>query len=126
MKPIADLPPRRVLIIEDYPDTVESCQILLQMAGHIVEVAYTGTIGLQAFRRFLPHVAFLSIALPEIDGYEIARIVRADPMLANIRLICVSGYSREMDRVRAFESGFDEVYTKPIDPNLMIDLVNRG
>jgi PAS domain S-box-containing protein len=106
-----------VLIIEDHPDAAESMQMLLQLYGHEAEIALDGPAGLAAARRFRPDVVLCDIGLPGgMDGYAVARAVRADPELRALRLIALTGYGQEEDQARSHEAGFDLHLTKPVDP----------
>ncbi|MGI5862539.1 MAG: PAS domain S-box protein, partial [Myxococcales bacterium] len=113
-KPALEQPvERRVLVIEDNRDTADTIRDILELAGHRVEVAYSGPEGLARAREMRPDVVLCDIGLPGMDGYAIARAIRADPTLAGILLVAVTGYARPGDRRRAVESGFDRHITKP-------------
>ncbi len=104
---------RQVLIIEDNRDTADTIRDILELAGHRIEVAYSGPEGLARARELRPEVVLCDIGLPGMDGYAVARAIRADPALAGILLVAVTGYARPGDRRRAVESGFDLHITKP-------------
>jgi signal transduction histidine kinase len=106
----------RIVIIEDNQDTAKTLRVLLTRYGHEVEMAHTGPAGVEAVRKWRPNVVLCDLGLPEMDGYEVARVLRRDPETASIRLIAVSGYGQEEDRRRSEEAGFDLHLTKPIDP----------
>ncbi len=106
----------RVLVIEDNPDAAETLRDLLELTGHEVAVAMNGETGLRLAREFRPDTVLCDIGLPEMDGYEVARRLRADPEMASIRLIAVTGYGRQEDREHSAAAGFDEHLVKPIDP----------
>src|SRR5687767_14588274 len=96
----------RVLVVEDNRDAAESLRQLLTLCGFQVAVAHTGQQGLQAARRFEPHVVLCDIDLPDSDGYVIASILRqAGRRLA--RLIAVTAYGEPQHRRRALAAGFD-------------------
>jgi CheY-like chemotaxis protein len=82
--------------------------------GHLVRVAHDGPAALQIAADFQPHVALLDIGLPVMDGYELARHLRALPGLESIRLIAVTGYSQEADRRQTAAAGFARHLVKPI------------
>jgi CheY-like chemotaxis protein len=106
----------RILIIEDLPDAAESLRLLLSALGHSVGVATTGSAGLEAARDFQPQVVVCDIGLPGgMDGYAVARSLRADPCGARTLLIALTGYGQEEDRRRAFAAGFDFHLVKPLD-----------
>lgn len=106
----------RVLIIEDNRDAAETLRDLLELSGHIVDVAYSGTLGVEAARRFWPDAVLCDLGLPGMDGYEVAQALRLDPSTAEARLIAVTGYGQAEDRQRSLEAGFDLHLTKPVDP----------
>jgi two-component system, sensor histidine kinase len=108
--------PRRVLLIEDNADIAEMIRIQLGMWGHEVAVESDGPAGLAAALRLRPDIALLDVGLPGMDGYELAREIRADPRGAAIRLVAMTGYGRPEDRARALAAGFDAYLVKPVDP----------
>ena len=106
----------RILVIEDSPDTAESMRMLLSLSGYPVEVALSGSDGLDAARRFRPRVILCDIGLPGgMDGYAVARELRRDPELSEQFLVALTGYGQEEDRRRSREAGFDAHLTKPMD-----------
>ena len=115
--PVLPAHPQRVLIVEDNLDAAESMVMLLELAGHEVAVAHTGAAGVEQARSFHPAVVLCDIGLPgEMDGYAVARALRAVPSNRAVRLIALTGYGQEDDKLRAREAGFDEHLTKPIEP----------
>jgi two-component system CheB/CheR fusion protein len=106
--------PRRVLVIEDNVDAANALRNVLELAGHQAEVAYNGPDGVERARASVPDVVFCDIGLPTMDGYEVARTLRAQPELGRIKLVAVSGYGAPEDLARAREAGFDLHVTKPV------------
>jgi two-component system CheB/CheR fusion protein len=112
--------PRRVLVIEDNVDAAESLGMVLELSGHEVFIAATGPAGIEMARERKPDVVLCDIGLPgSVDGYEVARTLRADPATASIYLAAVTGYGMAEDRGRALEAGFDTHLTKPTDPAVL-------
>jgi len=107
---------RRVLIVEDNVDAAASLRLLLARAGHDAVVAHDGHSGLVRAREFRPEVILCDIGLPGMDGYELARVIRADEDLGATSLIALSGYAMPEDLEKAAEAGFDRHLAKP--PNL--------
>jgi len=106
----------KILLIEDNIDTAESLKMALEFLGLAVEIAFDGPQGIEAVRRFQPQLIICDIGLPSaMDGFAVARTIRADPTLKNIKLIALSGYGQEKDKIKAKEAGFDQHLTKPID-----------
>jgi PAS domain S-box-containing protein len=107
--------PRRVLIVEDNDDAREMLRHLLEQTGHEVHEAADGLTGLERAFALRPDVAVIDIGLPELDGYEVARRIRAAGR-ADVLLVAVTGYGQSSDRQRSGEAGFDAHLTKPVDP----------
>jgi PAS domain S-box-containing protein len=104
---------RRVLVVDDNRDAAELLAEALEMEGYQTRVAYDGPSALRMAAEFRPELAFLDIGLPVMDGYDLARGLRAlelDPLV----LVAVTGYGQPADRARSVEAGFDEHLVKPI------------
>jgi signal transduction histidine kinase/CheY-like chemotaxis protein len=108
---------RKILVIEDNPDAAATMRDFLELSGHEVELAASGTDGVQAARQLHPEVVLCDLGLPGMTGYEVATALRKDPETRSAKLIAVTGYGREEDRRRSKEAGFDLHLTKPVDPN---------
>jgi PAS domain S-box-containing protein len=112
--------PRRIVVVEDNIDSAESMAMMLELAGHQVAVAHTGAAGVALARSFQPEIVLCDIGLPgELDGYAVARALRAERSLRSARLIALTGYGQEDDKLRAHEAGFEEHLTKPVDPETL-------
>ncbi len=118
--------PLRVLVADDNQDSAASWAALISDAGHEVVAAYDGRAALEAAERFIPQLALLDIGMPHLDGYEVARRIRAATWGSGVYLIAVTGWGQAKDRVMAREAGFDEHYTKPLDPVLLQDLLRNA
>ncbi len=105
----------RVLIIEDNPLNLELARDLLEAAGYEVISAKTAKEGLAQVRQYLPDLILLDIALPDMDGLEAARRIKADPSLAAIPVVALSAHAMARDRDLALKAGCDGYITKPID-----------
>lgn len=107
---------RRFLVVDDNVDAAGTLATLLEMLGHTVSVANTGEQALATIARFDPHIVVLDIGMPGLDGYEVARRVRArSDLRRRPLLIAATGWGAETDRERAFAAGFDRHLTKPIE-----------
>jgi PAS domain S-box-containing protein len=106
---------RRVLVVDDNIDFVMMLATALRHKGYSVQSAYTGPDGLKVALQWRPDIAVLDIGLPGLDGYQVARRLRADPSTSSTRLIAVTGYGRDIDVSQAKEAGFDNHLVKPID-----------
>jgi PAS domain S-box-containing protein len=104
---------RRVLVVDDNIDHLAMLTAGLQERGYRVQTATSGPDALDAARTGRPEVILLDIGLPGLDGYEVARRLRADAALRRARLVALTGYGREGDLEQAREAGFDAHLTKP-------------
>jgi CheY-like chemotaxis protein len=105
----------RVLVIDDNQDAAESIAELLGELGHQVVVAHDATSALRLARQLKPNVCLVDIGLPGMDGYELARQLRASgDLAAGARLVALTGYGRDPDRRLSFEAGFDNHVVKPV------------
>ncbi len=121
--PVAKPRQIRLLIIEDNADVRETMATLCEAWGHEVEVACDGLEGASKVLELRPDVALVDIGLPGIDGFEVARRVRADPRGAAIRLIALTGYGSPEAIAEAIAAGFDFHVTKPADPDRLAALL---
>lgn len=112
-----------VLLIEDNDDGREMMAMMLEAQQYSVVTAIDGFDGLQKAAQATPDIALVDIGLPGIDGYEVARRMRADPETSGIRLIALTGYGQESDRERAISAGFDAHLVKPVDMNALIEVI---
>ena len=117
---------RKVLLVEDNPDGAETLSTLLRLAGHEVRVATDGPTAVAAAADYRPDVAVVDIGLPGMDGYEVARRLRADPATSGAMLVAATGYGRDDDRRRAIDAGFDHHLVKPIDPAALERVVSAA
>ena len=106
---------RRALVVDDNVDAARSLAMLLKISGHEVHTVHDGKTALETVGGFQPDVIFLDIGLPGLDGYEIARRLRAMPEAEDVLLLALTGYGQEDDRRRSFEAGFDHHLVKPIE-----------
>ncbi|HET9598038.1 MAG TPA: PAS domain-containing protein, partial [Anaeromyxobacteraceae bacterium] len=114
----------RVLIIEDNLDAAESLrQVVEMLGGHEVEVAHDGVAGFDAARQLRPDVVLCDIGLPRMDGYEVARRLRASGLAPQPRLVAITGYAAADDVDRAMRAGFDYHVAKPPDIDQVLKLV---
>jgi CheY-like chemotaxis protein len=101
--------------VDDNTDSARSLAVLQSHRGHETRTAFTGPDAVTAAAEFLPEIVLLDIGLPGMDGFEVARKIRAIPALKGALLIAMSGYGREEDRAEAKAAGFDEYLVKPVD-----------
>jgi PAS domain S-box-containing protein len=103
----------RVLVVDDNRDAAESMGLVLARAGADVEVVYDGLAALERVERFHPAMVLLDIGMPGMDGYEVARRIRARPSLSDVMLVALTGWGQAEDRRRSLEAGFDQHLIKP-------------
>ncbi|MFL6604006.1 MAG: response regulator [Steroidobacteraceae bacterium] len=114
---------RRILVADDNSDALESLATLLELGGHEVFSAGNGALALEAAERNLPEVALLDIGMPKLDGYEVARRIRAQPWGRRITLVALTGWGQDSDRRRSGEAGFDSHLVKPLDLDKLTELL---
>ena len=111
----AETGPVRVLVVDDNADAAQMLATLLEAHGHTVSVEYDGSGGYARALRERPEVMLLDIGLPDIDGHELARRLRASNETASATLVALTGYGQSEDRDRAYQAGFDRHLVKPAD-----------
>lgn len=114
----------RILLIEDNIDAARSLSEALSLQGHELAVAHSGAAGLDRARRFRPELIVCDIGLPDMDGYELARRVRADPELRSVFLVALTGYAAEADQNLAAQAGFDHHLAKPSGPEQITEILS--
>jgi PAS domain S-box-containing protein len=114
-----------IFVVDDNVDAAESLSLVLGAHGHRVLALYDGATTLAAAARQPPDVVVLDIGLPQMDGYEIARRLRATSGGEQIMLIALTGYGQTEDRQRAQAAGFDHHLVKPVDPGELEKLIAR-
>ncbi len=107
--------PIRVLVVDDHEDSAKALDWLLKRRGFEVRCAHTGSGALAVARQFLPEILLLDLGLPEIDGYEIARTLRAEAPFQKALFIAISGYAESGDRAKCLANGFDAHLAKPVE-----------
>lgn len=123
--PKASETPRRILIVDDNMDSALTMATLQTRRGHKTRTAFTGPDALSVAAEFNPDVVLLDIGLPGMDGFEVARRLRAVPAFQKIQLIAMSGYGRAEDRALAKEAGFDEYLVKPIELDVLRECLGK-
>jgi two-component system CheB/CheR fusion protein len=112
--------PKRVLVVEDHQDGREALAMLLRLNGHEVLEAPDGKSGLALARQRRPDVVLLDIGLPDVDGYEVAREIRA-ALGDAVHLVALTGYGQPSDRERSARAGFDAHLLKPVDTDAVME-----
>ena len=121
----ATIAARRVLCIDGYPDMASSEAVLLALAGYDTRACTDGPTGLAAVRDFSPDACVMNVRLQGMDGYELARRIRAE-VGDRVLLVAVTGWTEAAVADRLVAAGFDRVFLKPVDPVLLIRALDEG
>ena len=117
----ASLGKRRILVVDDNVDAADTLAASLGFFGHAVKTCYDGATALEAAKQFEPDIVILDIGLPGMDGYEVARRLRA--MNTSAKLVALTGWGQTKDRQLAYDAGFDVHRTKPVNPVELLSAV---
>jgi len=117
---------RRILVVDDNPDVLEGCQVMLQTLGHEVHTALDGVEALDKAEHLRPEVIVLDLGMPQLDGWETARRLRQRPWARRLMLVAITGWGSEDDKARSIEAGFDAHLVKPIDAAAFIALLEKS
>lgn len=116
---------KRILIIEDHEDNRRIMRDLLTRAGYELAEAVTGTDGVALASSWKPDLILMDIQLPEIDGYEATRRIKADPRLNSVPIIAVTSFALSGDEHKAFAVGCSAYVTKPFSPRQLLARVRE-
>ncbi len=116
----------RVLVIDDDTDVRESTAMVIRLLGHDVFTAPDGKSGVEAVRTFLPELVLLDVGLPDADGYDVARWIRAEQTGRHTLLAAMTGWVGDDDRSAADDAGFDLHLPKPVDLQTLRALIARA
>ena len=113
----------RILLVDDNVDATRIMRLMLEIDGHQVRVVNDSTAALAAAREFVPDIALIDIGMPGLDGYGVARLLRAEAGLPQPLLVAITGYDKPDDARRSREAGFDRHLTKPVERKLLQELI---
>ena len=116
---------KRVLVVDDNIDAAVTLGHLLRSLGHEVQVVHDGATALKAADELRPDVVLLDIGMPGMDGYEVARRLRTAHKDRRFRIVAITGWGQDADRQRAKEAGFDVHLVKPVDPSLLVRMLDE-
>jgi CheY-like chemotaxis protein len=116
---------RRVLVADDNVDSADSLAMLLHLQGYEVKTAHDGPDALQAALNFIPDAVLLDIGMPGMNGYDVASRIREQPWGHRVLLIAQTGWGQERDRDASRNAGFDAHLTKPLDYNVLMELLSK-
>ncbi len=114
---------RRILVVEDNTDAAETLQEILELRGHLVQIASNGPQALEVFGEYRPELMLLDIGLPGMDGLRVAECIRREHPDSGVVLVALTGYAAPEDRARSRAAGFDHHLGKPVEPQRLLDLV---
>jgi CheY-like chemotaxis protein len=109
----------RVLVVDDHREAADSLGILLELRGATVQVVHDGLGAIEAIRNFRPQVALMDIAMPGLNGFEVAERLRADGIVPQL-LIAMTGWGHDENKKRTLAAGFHEHRVKPLDIEALI------
>lgn len=115
----------KVLVVDDNVDAALTLSMLIEMVGHEVRTAFDGLEALDVAARFLPEAVLLDLGMPRMDGLQACRRLRAEPWGAPMAVIAVTGWGNEADRLNTLEAGFDQHLVKPVEPDIILALLDR-
>lgn len=104
---------QRILIVDDEPNIVLALELLMKREGYEVRTVDNGEKAFSAVREFRPDLVLLDIMMPRMDGYEVCRLIRSDPLLKDIRIIMITAKGRDVEREKGLALGADYYITKP-------------
>ena len=120
---LSNLPRHRILVVDDVEASATTMAMLLRAIGQDAEIRHDGMAALDWLTTSKADVVFLDISMPGMDGYEVARRIRALPQLNNLVLVALTGYGQEEDRRKAFEAGFNHHLVKPVSIDALEQLL---
>ena len=115
----------RVVVADDNPSMTRALKVVLELWGWEVSVAHDGLAAVEAIRAIHPAVALIDIGLPDLNGLEVARLLRAEGAAPPL-LVALSGYGEEGDSRRSREAGFDRHLVKPVEPETLRAMLARA
>ncbi len=117
---------QRIVAADDNSDALHAVALMLRMKGHEVETAVDGLDALEKVRVSQPDIALLDIGMPGMDGYEVARSIRNEPWGQGMLLVAMTGWGQKRDKQQALEAGFDMHLTKPVDLQVLEQIISSA
>ncbi|HUL30254.1 MAG TPA: response regulator [Thermodesulfobacteriota bacterium] len=115
--------PKKILVVDDEVDLVETVRFPLEMEGYHVLVSYNGEDALNQARKENPDLILLDLMLPKLDGYKVCRLLKFDERYKHIPILMLTAKIQEKDKVLGMETGANEYITKPFDMDLLLQKV---
>lgn len=117
---MSDTTPKKILVVDDEPDVTNLLEYALKSKGFTVEAVNNPTASIGLARTFLPDLVILDVMMPEINGIQICRMLRADPQLKRVPVIFLTAKAEEDDRIQGLETGADDYVSKPFSTKELI------
>lgn len=114
---------KKILIVDDEQDIVETLKFMLEAQGYECFCAYEGEAGLSMAKEIIPDLIILDVMMPKINGYKISRLLKYDNKYKNIPIIMVTARSQDSDKLIGEETGVDEYITKPFEIDFVVERV---
>ena len=114
---------KKILIVDDEQDIVESLKFVLEAADYTCFTAYNGEDGLRLAKEIMPDLIILDVMMPKINGYKISRLLKYDNKYKNIPILMLTARSQEQDKIIGEETGADEYITKPFQVDFVVEKV---
>lgn len=114
---------RRILVVDDNEASAKTMMWMLELLGHDIQVAHDGPTAIKIAQEYKPEIVLLDIGLPQMNGYEVCKIMRGDPILKNTMFIAQTGWGQAEHRERSKQAGFTHHLVKPIDINILENLI---
>ena len=115
-----------VLVVDDDPLTQRVLKHYLERAGYQMIGAHNGREAIKRAKSELPHLIILDVMMPDMDGYSVAKALRGDARTQDSLIVAVTGYGRDGDRDKSARAGIDLHLTKPVDPDALMEALDRG
>ena len=115
--------PKKILVVDDEVDLVETIRLPLEMEGYTVRVSYNGEDALNKARKENPNLIILDIMLPKLDGYKVCRLLKFDERYKHIPILMLTAKTQEKDKTLGMGTGADEYITKPFDIDELVKKV---
>jgi two-component system alkaline phosphatase synthesis response regulator PhoP len=117
--------PKKILVVDDEVDLVETIRLPLETEGYTVRVSYNGEDALNQARKGNPNLIILDIMLPKLDGYKVCRLLKFDERYKHIPILMLTAKTQEKDKILGMGTGADEYITKPFDIDELVEKVKK-
>lgn len=117
--------PKKILLVDDEVDLVETVRFPLEMEGYHVLVSYNGEDALNQARKENPDLILLDLMLPKLDGYKVCRLLKFDERYKHIPILMLTAKTQEKDKALGLETGADEYITKPFEMDFLMEKVKE-